>query len=1151
MPQRNQRVRALASARQFRVGGLLIQPDRLLAVGEDGTVALEPRMMEVLVALAERAGEVVSAEQLLIEVWRGTFYGDNPVHKTMAQLRRRLGDDSRAPRYIETIRKRGYRLIARVAFPDDYRHGLPPGEAWTGGSPYPGLRPFDDEDAGVFFGRSRAAADLLGALRRQLEHGRPFVLVSGASGCGKTSLVRAAVTPLLCQAAGFDGLLAMSSAYCDLGACVGGDLLARVAEALCQWSLDGRPVFLAAEIPELMEALRGPADTLRARIDSALSRRSPPKAAVPRHACLLLILDHAEAAVATPGMTARDRDDLGAALRTLCACGSVAVIGMTRSDLYPRLIDAVPAIAELKAGEGHIDLLPPHAGEIAQMIRAPAALAGLRFDEDADTHVRLDDVLRDAAALHPDALPLLQQTLRALYEARGDDGLLGFQAYRAFGGLEGALAHRAEAVFASLPSAAQERLDTVLSRLVVPHPDSDAITARRVLLSALGDDPTRALVEAFVRARLFVGGLSGGEPGFGVAHEALLRQWPRAREWTRENRALLQARERLRRASRRWTDDQRRADRLLARGRPLEEAREAARRLASDLGPDERDFLRASERADRRRQWIGKAVIASVLASGCIAGAFGWKAQQARREAEQRRDQAQGLVDFMLGDLADGLRPVGNLKLLDGVGSQALDYLERLPAADMQPRELVNHARALRTIGEVLTNQGRFDAARAAFQRADAVARQARAQSPDSIEALAESGTTAFWLGDYAWRHKDFDAAQLHWQHYRQVAQALVARAPGDPRWMLELSYAFNNLGTLAQGRDRSAEAARLFARSIALKRELLRRSPGDSSLRFELIDSLAWLSSAQQSEGRLAEAADGLHRQIGMLRELLRGDPTADAWRRRLATSLLRRSDLALDRGRLEDARRDAGESVTLLSALTTEQPDNRVWRRDLAHGRAQVGWIDALRGDRGQARRGLEGARRVLAPLLRETEPLPEWRTLDAIVRLRLARIAADDSPLSTAVSESAEAAIAELQARFVEAPDDRLAALALAHARLWRGDRWAATGRNAEARADWERARHLLQGPAGRTHNPAVLDAWVRVLRRLGAEEGVRAPLARLHAAGYRHPDFLAFSAAPRPSAFDSTPSGSSPSGSAPSGSSPSGSSPSHPSPKQVRP
>ncbi len=110
MPQRIDRIRTLAAGSRFRVGPVLVHPERL-AIERDGVeISLEPRIMELLVALAEHAGDVIGAEQLLIEVWRGTFYGDNPVHRAIGVLRRQLGDDTNSPVFIVTIRKRGYRL---------------------------------------------------------------------------------------------------------------------------------------------------------------------------------------------------------------------------------------------------------------------------------------------------------------------------------------------------------------------------------------------------------------------------------------------------------------------------------------------------------------------------------------------------------------------------------------------------------------------------------------------------------------------------------------------------------------------------------------------------------------------------------------------------------------------------------------------------------------------------------------------------------------------------------------------------------------------------------------------------------------------------------------------------------------------------------
>jgi len=91
------------------------------------------------------------------------------------------------------------------------------------------------------------------------------------------------------------------------------------------------------------------------------------------------------------------------------------------------------------------------------------------------------------------------------------------------------------------------------------------VTARRALWSALpANSAARVLVDAFVHARLFVSELVAGEPGFAVAHEALLRQWPRAAEWIHENRRLLQARKRLQLAAQRRAAEGRRT-----KSRPL------------------------------------------------------------------------------------------------------------------------------------------------------------------------------------------------------------------------------------------------------------------------------------------------------------------------------------------------------------------------------------------------------------------------------------------------------------------------------------------------------------------------------------------------------------------------------------------------------
>jgi DNA-binding winged helix-turn-helix (wHTH) protein len=124
-----------ARTEHFRIGEWIVYPKQNALVCDGRRVTIEPRAMETLEFLACQAGAVVSPERLLVECWPQLALGDNPVHKAIAQLRKALGDKLDAPRYIETIRKRGYRLIASVTLPVGYRGmvAAAPVFGWSGG----------------------------------------------------------------------------------------------------------------------------------------------------------------------------------------------------------------------------------------------------------------------------------------------------------------------------------------------------------------------------------------------------------------------------------------------------------------------------------------------------------------------------------------------------------------------------------------------------------------------------------------------------------------------------------------------------------------------------------------------------------------------------------------------------------------------------------------------------------------------------------------------------------------------------------------------------------------------------------------------------------------------------------------------------------
>ena len=106
----------LAVSSSFWLGDWRVDPPLRTVTGASGAVRLEPKLMQVLVQLAERPGQVVGKEQLLQTVWSDTFVGDEVLSRTISELRRVFGDDPKSPRYIQTIPKGGYRLVSPVTF---------------------------------------------------------------------------------------------------------------------------------------------------------------------------------------------------------------------------------------------------------------------------------------------------------------------------------------------------------------------------------------------------------------------------------------------------------------------------------------------------------------------------------------------------------------------------------------------------------------------------------------------------------------------------------------------------------------------------------------------------------------------------------------------------------------------------------------------------------------------------------------------------------------------------------------------------------------------------------------------------------------------------------------------------------------------------
>lgn len=1083
-----------AQLSRFIVGDLQVHPDRGCVVRNGKDIPLEPRAIQVLEALARKADQTMSSTQLLLAIWKTDVYGDNPVTKTLSELRKALGDDARNPRYIETVTGRGYRLMQAVSFSNDYRRLPKPTEPWKAGSPFVGLAAFEARHAKVFAGRTNATGDLLDAMRGQIDNGRRFILIAGSSGCGKTSLLHAGVLPLITASGGFGGLHALSVATCDLAATLDGNVMLPLASALSGWALhDGvepRPVFGPQPIESLARQLIDTPATIAPAIKEAFRRNPDHRLEAKPHAHLLLVIDHAETLVAT----VQDMGERAAFERVLCAvCDAprTLVAMIVRGDYAPELAQALPTLNELKAGGGHFDVLAPNRGEIAEMIRDPAWQAGLEFEID-EHRQRLDDALRDAAIDQPDALPLLQHTLQQLYETRADGGILTWGAYRMIGELEGAIAYRAEEIYTSLPAEVQSSLDTVLTKLVVFQPDNDAITARRVPLNAVPHS-AQILIDAFFRGRLFVRKLHDGRPHFDVAHEALLRRWPRAVEWVRENRRLRMDKLRLERAAARWAEEGRAKDHLLNPGRPLGDALEVADKFPEDIDENIRQFLRCSEKESLRKRRIRRAAVISLSVLTMLSIGFGFVMLEKMDEAQKRERESTQLSEFLLGPLADELRRREMLPELEQVGSEAIDYLKQRDPDDLGPVEMARTARAYRTIGEVFLLTNKPEQAEASFKRAHAVANMSLKINPKHQESIFERGNASYWIGYMDFLEKRYGAARTHWTNYLDDSIQLTSINRKNPNWITEVSYAENSLGTLALREGNTSEAMRHFKRSVAEKKAAAAIDDENIEYQFNHIDSLTWIASTYEASGKLSEASAQYDLLIGMLSSLISENRTANRWWIRLANYMMLSATLEIGLGNHKKANARALEAVRILEQLSQFSPGSIEVEKDLAKAKLLYAETAGLLSERTTQSAELESVLATTTNLDPKTRSQVAWTLIGARARMARAMLRTDAS----AVTE-ADLAIADLKRLAKDNPNDEIVENH-AHALLLRGHLHARRGNELLAHSDWRSAAAAIE-TLPRKSNAYRSWIWVQAMHRINSREDVHVAREWLTSIGY---------------------------------------------------
>ncbi|MFF7355042.1 AAA family ATPase [Streptomyces filipinensis] len=509
--------------------------------------------------------------------------------------------------------------------------------------PYRGLAPYRQEDARWFFGRERSTSALVAQLRAAERTGGLVILV-GASGAGKSSLLNAGLVPAVRGGALRDGQgagvpsqaaedgTADSVLHLVPGADPLGELVRRIPD-LSAVAADARraeqeatenPAAPGSDSPRVARAAR--------KAVAAWARRTAPGEIRP-----VVIVDQFEEAF-TLCPDEADRRTFIQLLHAACTAplgaddpAPVLVVLGIRADFYEQCL-RYPELADALQHR-HMVLGPLTSAELRDAVTGPAKAVGLELEAGL-AELILREVSADGPRGAHDAgvLPLLSHALLATWQRR-KAGRLTLAGYRAAGGIQGAVAATAERAWSGLDPAARTAARLLLLRLVRLGEDTQATRRRgtRRQLAQESADPgkTEESLEALVRARLVTLDADTVE----ITHEALLHAWPRLRHWIVDDRGDQLLRQRLEEDGRSWEESGRDSS-LLYRGSRLEQARTWARSAGDTyLTRTAVEFLAAAVRLRRRSVWLSRAAVAALVALALVAGGTAVIAWQQRDDA--------------------------------------------------------------------------------------------------------------------------------------------------------------------------------------------------------------------------------------------------------------------------------------------------------------------------------------------------------------------------------------------------------------------------------------------------------------------------------------------------------------------------------------
>ncbi len=340
------------------------------------------------------------------------------------------------------------------------------------------------------------------------------------------------------------------------------------------------------------------------------------------------------------------------------------------------------------------------------------------------------------------------------------------------------------------------------------------------------------------------------------------------------------------------------------------------------------DHLRRRDMQRRHRLWMASSMTALLVAA--VTTVLAIMAVTARNAAENRREHAENLVGYMVGDLRKKLATVGRLDILDSMGDQVTAYLDTLDPNEVTDESLNQQAKVWRQLGEVSRDQRKLKEAMEAFTKSRDVLAELYRRQPENADRLFELGQAEFWVGYIHMDLGDLTGTERGFTNYLDISNELLALEPGSADWTMEVSYALGNMGWLEKSREGSDSNKILnyMESSLQYNNKAVMLAPDNAEFRVALTDAHADLADAYMQVCSLGPALVNRRHNVDLADGFYADSPGDANLKEKLAYAKSGLATVQREIGMVAQSLVNYRESERLLNELSRADPSNLNFR-------------------------------------------------------------------------------------------------------------------------------------------------------------------------------------------------------------------------------